>query len=86
MFLLYIPNANVFITHFSVGGLGGDGGWLGPPSKYAIVEFLFYTLNNDWLLLIYLMVIVFAALLLNKFGLGNRKIFFFRWCSDYYLY
>lgn len=76
MFLLYIPNANVFITHFSVGGLGGDGGWLGPPSKYAIVEFLFYTLNNDWLLLIYLMVIVFAALLLNKFGLGNRKIFF----------
>ncbi len=76
MFLLYIPNANVFITHFSVGGLGGDGGWLGPPGKYAIVEFLFYLLNNDLLLLIYLLVIVLAALLLNKFDLVNRKMFF----------
>ena len=76
MFLLYIPNANVFITHFSVGGLGGDGGWLGPPGKYAIAEFLFYSLNNDWLLLIYLLVIVLAALFLNKFELVNRKMFF----------
>ena len=76
MFLLYIPNANVFITHFSVGGLGGDGGWLGPPGKYAMAEFLFYSLNNDWLLLIYLLVIVLAALLLNKFDLANRKMFF----------
>ena len=50
MFLLYIPNLNVFVTHFSVGGLGGDGGWLGHPGKYAILEFFFYFLNDDWLL------------------------------------
>lgn len=76
MFLLYIPNANVFITHFSVGGLGGDGGWLGPPGKYAMAEFLFYSLNNDWILLVYLLVIVSATLILNNVRFVNRKIFF----------
>jgi len=76
MFLLYIPNANVFITHFRFGGLGGDGGWLGPPGKYAMAEFLFYSLNNDWILLVYLLVIVTATLILNKVKFVNRKIFF----------
>ncbi|MFN5345725.1 MAG: glycosyltransferase family 39 protein [Bacteroidota bacterium] len=76
MFLLYIPNFNVFLTHFSVGGLGGDGGWLGPPGQYAIFEFLFYSFNNDWILVTYLMAIVFTALSLNKFKLDKKKIFF----------
>ena len=76
MFLLYIPNLNVFVTHFSVGGLGGDGGWLGPPGKYAILEFFFYFLNDDWLLVAYLIIITTAALILNKFQLVTRKMFF----------
>jgi hypothetical protein len=76
MFLLYIPNLNVFVTHFSVGGLGGDGGWLGPPGKYAILEFFFYFLNDDWLLVAYLIIIASAALILNKFQLVTRKMFF----------
>ena len=76
MFLLYVPNFNVFFTHFSVGGLGGDGGWLGPPGQYAIIEFLFYSFNNDWILVAYLMAIVFTALSLNKFQLDKKKIFF----------
>jgi hypothetical protein len=64
------------LTHFSVGGLGGDGGWLGPPGRYAIIEFLFYSFNNDWILVAYLMAIVFTALSLNKFQLDKKKIFF----------
>jgi uncharacterized membrane protein len=76
MFLLYIPNANVFLTHFSVGGLGGDGGWLGAPGRFAIFEFLFYSLNNDWMLVSYLLIIVIAALLMNKFKMVSKKIFF----------
>ncbi len=76
MFLLYIPNANVFITHFSVGGLGGDGGWLGPPGRFAIFEFLFYSFNNDWMLVSYLLIIAIAALLMNKFKMVSKKIFF----------
>lgn len=76
MFLLYIPNANIFITHFSVGGLGGDGGWLGPPGRFAIFEFLFYSFNNDWMLVSYLLIIVIAALLMNKFKMVSKKIFF----------
>ena len=67
MFVLYIPNFNVFITHFSVGGLGGDGGWLGPPSKYAIFQFLFYALNNDWLIVGVLFVLLLISIFQNKF-------------------
>ena len=76
MFLLYIPNFNVFVTHFSVGGLGGDGGWLGAPGRSAVFEFLFYSLNNDWLLVAYLIIIATAALILNRFQLVNRRMFF----------
>jgi uncharacterized membrane protein len=76
MFLLYIPNLNVFVTHFSVGGLGGEGGWLGAPGRFAVFEFLFYSLNNDWVLVAYLIIVATAALILNKFQLVNRKIFF----------
>ena len=76
MFLMYIPNANVFITHFSVGGLGGEGGWLGAPGRFAIFEFLFYSLNNDWILVAFLLIVVNAALLMNKFKMVNKKIFF----------
>jgi len=76
MFLLYVPSFNVFLTHFSVGGLGGDGGWLGPPGRYAIIEFLFYSFNNDWVLVAYLMAIILTALSFNKFHLDKKKIFF----------
>ena len=76
MFLLYIPNLNVFVTHFSVGGLGGEGGWLGAPGRFAVFEFLFYSLNNDWVLVAYLIIVATAALILNKFQLVNRRMFF----------
>lgn len=66
MFILYIPNLSVFITHFSVGGLGGDGGWLGPPGKYAILQFLFYALNNDWILVNFLVIAIVVSLSMMK--------------------
>ena len=27
MFVLYLPSVKIFIYHFSIGGLGGEGGW-----------------------------------------------------------
>lgn len=75
MFILYLPNVNVMMTHFSVGGLGGEGGWLGAPGRFAIFEFLFYSLNNDWMLVAYILIVVIAALLMNKFKMVNKKIF-----------
>lgn len=51
MFLLYIPNYPVFLHQFSIGGLGGDEGWLGPPEADAIFKYVLYGFNNDALLL-----------------------------------
>ncbi len=74
MFILYLPNVNVMITHFSVGGLGGEGGWLGPPSKYAIAEFILYAFNNDWLLVGVVLVSIVISIFQNKFKIENRKV------------
>lgn len=49
MFLLYIPNLDVFLYQFGVGGLGGPDGWLGVPKQSAIVDFIFYGLNESFI-------------------------------------
>ncbi len=48
MLLLYVPNLKIFIYQFSIGGLGGDGGWLGPPKPDAIFSYIAYSLNNSF--------------------------------------
>ncbi|MFM7015631.1 MAG: glycosyltransferase family 39 protein [Bacteroidota bacterium] len=76
MFILYIPSFPVMFTHFSVGGLGGDGGWLGVPSNWAILEFLYYCFNNDWEIIIGLVVLIIFSLFLTKFKIIiNGKVF-----------
>ena len=73
MFLLYIPSFHVMLTHFSVGGLGGDGGWLGKPNKWAIPQFLFYAFNNDWLLVGIILCLITFSLFKNKINIENKK-------------
>lgn len=53
MFLLYIPNVSVFISQFSIGGLGGPEGWLGPPEKDALWRYLVFCLNDSFFLSIF---------------------------------
>jgi hypothetical protein len=47
MMVLYIPNGNVFISQFSIGGLGGPEGWLGPPEKDALWKYILFCLNDS---------------------------------------
>ena len=61
-FILYIPSFKIFIYHFSIGGLGGAAGWLGPPSTNAIFQFLYYGLNES---IVY--IILLATILIFSF-------------------
>lgn len=52
MMVLYLPNVSVFLAQFSIGGLGGPEGWLGPPGKDAVWNYLIYCFNEQlWLFL-----------------------------------
>lgn len=58
MFLFYIPNLNVFLYQFSIGGLGGSEGWLGPPEGDAIWKYILYCFNESLFLLISIVALV----------------------------
>ena len=71
MFILYVPSYSIFIHHFSIGGLGGEQGWLGPPKSTAMFDYLFYSLNGSLLLAI--MALVSVVLPLYLFS-ASRKL------------
>ncbi len=62
MFVFYIPALNVLVTQFSIGGLGGPEGWLGPPSKDALWKYLLFCLNDSLPLLLFY--ILFSSIVL----------------------
>lgn len=71
MMLLYIPNVPVFIAQFSIGGLGGPEGWLGPPGKDAVWNYLLYCFNGSgWLL----GVMAFAGLFFQFYYRSNATL------------
>jgi len=71
MFIFYVPSYSIFIHHFSIGGLGGEQGWLGPPKSTAMFAYLYYSLNGSLLLVI--MALVSIALPLY-FSSASRKL------------
>ncbi len=66
MFILYIPNINVFIYQFSVGGLGGEGGWLGAPGKWAIFSYCYYGLNESKIIVSTCLALLIGSIIYNK--------------------
>jgi hypothetical protein len=60
MVVCYLPSYDVFLTHLTVGGLGGPGGWLGKPGQDAIWNYLVHGFNQSpWLIT----VLIFSAVL-----------------------
>ncbi len=66
MFLFYIPNLNVFLYQFSIGGLGGAEGWLGPPEADAIWKYILYCFNESVFLLLSLVSLVIIMFFVFK--------------------
>ena len=57
MFLLLTPSINVFLYQVGIGGLGGSGGWLGPPKADAIIALIWYIFNESFYLLCFYLII-----------------------------
>ncbi|MBK7965500.1 MAG: glycosyltransferase family 39 protein [Bacteroidetes bacterium] len=66
MFLFYIPNLNVFLYQFSIGGLGGSEGWLGPPKSDAIWKYILYCFNESAFLLLSIIALIVLMLFVFK--------------------
>lgn len=77
MFLLYIPNLDVFFYQFGVGGLGGPEGWLGPPQKDAIWKYVLYGFNGDYIITGILLIAFFASMFYFK-GQNDKR---FKWLA-----
>ena len=66
MFFLYLPSAKIFIYHFSIGGLGGEGGWLGAPETDAIFKYIQYCFNDNSILSSMFVAILALSILTKK--------------------
>ena len=59
MLIMMIPCFSIFKYQLSIGGLGGSGGWLGPPNSNAILLLIQYIFNDsNWLLAFYLLLFI----------------------------
>ena len=65
--LLFLPHLPVTVYHLQVGGLG----WLGPPEKGFIFDFLFYVFNESWML-ISLLIVIFVV---SFFSTAPKELF-----------
>ncbi len=76
MMVLYVPNLSVFLAQFSVGGLGGPEGWLGPPEKDAVWNYILYCYNESLMLFMFSVIMVgwFAWMYRQSEGLKTKRI------------
>ncbi len=79
--LLYLPHLGVLSHQLGTGGLGGDGGWLGPPDPSFFGNYLGYAFNGSFLIG-GLALLLAAMALVNVFVLektGRRSLILAAW-------
>lgn len=69
-FLFYAPHLPVFLVQLKAGGIGD---WLGKPDPDFLVQFLFYTTNYSWFLIVILAAIVAFPFLLRQTRISTRN-------------
>ena len=81
IFTLYIPHLSIFFYQLNIGGIGGIDGWLGKPTNYFIIKYLWYILNFSTLSILMTLSIILYGLKKNnlKFKDLNKYILFFIW-------
>lgn len=71
--LLYVPHLQIFLYQMSIGGIGGEAGWLGKPGSDFFWKYLRYAFNNsNWLLIIFLVLLIFSIFFFNS-SRGKNK-------------
>lgn len=76
--LLFLPHINITLYQMDTGGLHG---WLGPPNKYWLFNYLFTLFNSSWLLLIGLGIILMLSAFyqLRKINITHKHLICLSW-------
>jgi dolichyl-phosphate-mannose-protein mannosyltransferase len=89
--LLYCPHLKIFLHQMSVGGIGGEQGWLSKPEYDFFGRYILYAFNNSTLLLFFFMFIFLATLIIfrsvrdkNKFRLLSFLFFIIPFLTGYF--
>lgn len=73
--ILYLPNLKIFLYQFAIGGVGGEGGWLGKPHPGWITDYLLYAFNGS-LLIITIFILFFLISIILRFKKNRFNRFY----------
>lgn len=72
--LLFLPHISFTLSQLSIGGVGGPGGWLGPPTSDFFGAHFFYIFNSSLGLMIVVLFFAAVGLFFNFRRTGKRQI------------
>lgn len=72
--LLFLPHVSFTLSQLSIGGVGGPGGWLGPPKSDFVGIHFFYIFNSSLGLMIVVLFFAAVGLFFNFRRTGKRQI------------
>ncbi len=72
---LFLPHWGISMSQLSIGGIGGPGGWLGPPTPDFFREHLLKIFDSSQGMVCLVALIWVFCLVFNKQALGKRRIF-----------
>lgn len=72
--LLFLPHISFTLSQLSIGGVGGPGGWLGPPKSDFVGIHFFYIFNSSLGLMIVVLCFAAVGLFFNFRRTGKRQI------------
>ncbi len=70
---LYIPHLKIFQHQMSIGGIGGEQGWLGKPEGDFLWKYIKYAFNDSSLLLLFFDLIFLVSLMVFRKVSGKNK-------------
>jgi hypothetical protein len=75
--ILFLPHWGITMSQLKIGGVGGPGGWLGPPTPEFFKEHLFFIFNASRGLTLVVLSIALICLVFNKRRLDKKQIIVF---------
>lgn len=64
--ILYLPHLKISLHQISMGGLGGEGGWLGAPTPAFIKEHFWMLINGSGIVLTALLLAIISTFMLGE--------------------
>ncbi|MFM2016808.1 MAG: hypothetical protein RL007_464 [Bacteroidota bacterium] len=78
--MIFLPHITFTLSQLAIGGVGGPGGWLGPPTSDFFGAHFFYVFNSSLGLMIVVLFFAVVGLFFNFRRTGKRQIaMFFLW-------